>query len=240
MRRPLTMLVTALTALALIGAPTAANGHAGNGAVGGGTALSTPSSSGPAATADIIKARYGTFATKKLSGRGTKIVRLPKGAARGLVTLEARGKGSITVQVLKKNRTRKGRAVVAKQRLPYVGTAVYGLESGQYDPTYLKITSTSAKRWHVTIAPLHRAKAMKNKQRGSGDAVFRVTVPRTTTWSLKYRAAAKRPFSVTTYGLTRSVELVDARRARLERTLRVEQFSGFVVVRSQGRWTLKR
>ncbi|MDQ2625250.1 MAG: hypothetical protein M3Y20_08850, partial [Actinomycetota bacterium] len=203
-------------------------------------ASAAPSSATPAVSRDILKARYGTFASKTLKGTGTKVIKLPKGATRGLVTVSARGKGTITVQVLKKNRKKQGRAVVAKQALPYAGTAVYGLELGQYDPTYLKVSSTSAKRWTVKVQPLHRAKAMKKKQKGSGDAVFRVTVTKPKKWSISYRSDVKKNFSVTTYGLIRSQVLVDKATAKYSGKVRVEDFSGFVVVRSQGRWTLKR
>ena len=146
MRRPLTVLVAAAAALTIAISPAAASGA---------PATSSPSSASPAVTAKDLKLRWGTFTTKKVTGKGTKVIKLPKGAKRGLVTLSAGGKGKVSVQVLKKNRKPQGKALVSTQALPYKGTTLYGLDLKQYDPTYLRVTSTSTKKWTVTIQPLH-------------------------------------------------------------------------------------
>ncbi|NLF04888.1 MAG: hypothetical protein GX593_07820 [Actinomycetales bacterium] len=227
MRRPLTVLVAALAALSLTAAPAA-------------VAAESPAATGPAASAKTIKVRYGTFKAKTYKGKGTKVVKLPKGATRGLVTISAPGEGTLKVQALKKNRKTHGRPLVGKIDGPYKGTTVFGLRSTSYKPTYLKIESTSKKKWTVKVLPLHKAKALKKTQKGSGDAVYRVTLKKSKKWKLAYRSAVKDNLIVTTYGLTRNQVLVNKITKKYTGKVRVEDFSGFLVVRSSGSWTLKR
>src|SRR5690606_2900113 len=80
--------------------------------------------------------------------------------------------------------------------------------------------------WSVSIRPLHKTPAFKKTQRGKGDAVYRVTVKKTTTWSLRYKAAAKSRFTVKTYGLILAQELVSKKTKKYSGKARVEGFSG--------------
>jgi len=231
MRRPLTVLVAAAAALTIALAPTAASGAPSS---------SAPSSASPGVSAGDLKLRWGTFSTKKVTGKGTKVIKLPKGAKRGLVTLTAGGKGKVSVQVLKKNRKPQGKALVSTQALPYKGTTLFGLDLEQYDPTYLKVTSTSTKKWKVTIQPLHKAKALKKTHKGSGDAVLRASLTVPKSWSLSYKAKAKSRFAVRAFGLTYTQDLFDKKTKKLSKKVRVSSFSGLVSVRSQGDWKIKR
>lgn len=266
MRRQLTPFIAAVAAFALTAgvpaavaaSPSASAGEAPSSAESSASSASSSSSASsagasssasssatapvaPSASRNAIKARYGTFKAKTYRGTGTKIVKLPRGATRGLVTIKARGKGTFKAQLLKKNKkTTHGRPIVGKLKAPYQGTTVYGLESTQYDPTYLRIESTSAKKWTVKVQPLHRATALKKKQKGSGDAVFRMTLGKPKTWSVKYRSQIKDNLIVTTYGLTRSQVLVNKIRKKYSGKVKVDDFSGFLVIRSSGSWTVKR
>lgn len=232
MRRPITTLVIATTALALTTAPVAA------------TASEPPSSSSsiltPAVSPKILKLRYGTFKTKKISGKGTKVIRLPKNASRGLVTINARGKGDLTVRVLGKNRKAKGRPLVAKRAQPYRGTTIYGMRLAQYDPKFLKVESTSKKKWTVKVAPLHKAKKLKKTHKGSGDAVLRHSLTKSAKWRFSHKSQVKGRVGVTTFGLIRTQDLVDKATKRYSSKLRVDDFTGFVEIRSNGTWTLRR
>lgn len=236
MRRPITTLVIATTALALTTAPVAAAEPATPPAPS-----SSPSSSAtPAVSPKILKLRYGTFKTTKVSGKGSKVIRLPKNASRGLVTINARGKGDLTVRVLGKNRKAKGRPLVAKRAQPYRGTTIYGMRLAQYDPKFLKIESTSKKKWTVKVAPLHKAKKLKKTHQGSGDAVLRHSLTTSATWRFSHKSRVKGRVGVTTFGLIRTQDLVDKATKRYSSKLRVDDFTGFVEIRSNGTWTLKR
>lgn len=234
MRRPVTTIILAATALALSAAPVTAAERPGASEAAA-TARATP-----AASPDVLKLRYGTFRTTKVSGKGTKVIRLPKNASRGLVTIKARGKGDLTVRVLGKNRKAKGRPLVAKRGQPYRGTTIYGMRLAQYDPTFLKVESTSAKKWTVKVAPLHKAKKLKKKHKGTGDAVLRHTLTKSATWRFSHKSQVKGRVGVTTFGLIRTQDLVDKATKRYSSKLRVDDFTGFVEIRSNGTWTLKR
>lgn len=232
MRRPITTLVVAVTALALTAAPVAASEPE--------PPSSASSTLTPAVSKEILKLRYGTFKTTKVSGKGTKVIRLPKNASRGLVTIKARGKGDLTVRVLGKNRKAKGRPLVAKRAQPYRGTTIYGMRLAQYDPKFLKVESTSKKKWTVKVAPLHKAKKLKKTHKGSGDTVLRHSLTRSATWRFKHRSDVKGRVGLSTFGLIRTQDLVAKSTKRYSSKLRVEDFTGFVEIRSNGTWTLKR
>ncbi len=239
MRRHLTTLIATVAALSLTALPAAAESTTSTVAPTGAPA-SESSSANPAASRKVVKARYGTFKSTKYSGKGDKLIKLPKKARYGLVTIKVRGEGKFQARLLDSKKKSLGVLVNGWREAPYHGTTAFGLERNTYSPRYLKIRSTSAKKWTVKVAPLHRAKALKKTQKGSGDAVFRVTLKKSKNWKIKYRSDAKSNVIVTAFGRTRNQTLWNEIRKKYTGKKKVNDFSGFVVVRSYGDWTIKR
>lgn len=237
MRRPVTTLVGTVAALSLAVGPASA---APAETLEASSSTPGPIHAAPAAKPKTLKARYGTFKTKKYHGKGTKIVKLPKKAKRGLVTVKARGKGELKFQLLDKNRKTMGRPLAGKLPQPYQGTTLFGMRTTDYDPTFLKIESSSKKKWTVKVAPLHTAQKLKKTQQGSGDAVFRFTAKKATRWSIDYLDSKRDNLIVTTYGKKKNQVLWNEIVERYQNSKRVKKFSGLVEVRSSGAWTIRR
>lgn len=241
MRRHLTTLIAAVAALSLTAFPAAAAPTTPAAAPTDTSASDASSASAnPAASRKIIKARYGTFKSKKYSGKGDKLIKLPKNARYGLVTIKVRGEGKFRARLLDSKKKSLGVLVSGWREAPYHGTTPFGLDRNTYEPRYLKFESTSAKKWTIKVTPLHQAKALKKKQKGSGDAVFRVTLKKSKNWKIKYRSDVKSNLIVTAYGLTRNQALWNEIRKKYTGKKKVNDFSGFVRVRSYGDWTITR
>lgn len=238
MRRPITTLVT-VAALALGSGAAAADPSAPT-ATSSSESLLLAATSDPAVSKKKLKKRYATFKSKKYQGTGNKVIKLRKKAKQGLVTINARGTGSFKAQLMDVDGKRIGRPLAGKRALPYRGTTVFGLRLDERRARYIAIESSSDKRWTVRVRPIHTAKKLKKTQKGSQDAVFRVTAKKTKRWSINYRGAERDNLIVTAYG-TKSNQVVwneIVRRYKNKNT--VGRFSGLVEIRSNGQWTIQR
>lgn len=241
MRRHLTTIIAAVAALSLTAIPAGAAPVPDAVAPSSGVIANANPGATPAVTPKQLMLRYGTFKTKKYSGKGTKLIKLPKRAEYGLVTINARGKGHLKVQAIAKNKKKTmGRPLVGKRTQPYKGTTLLGVDSNQTGATYLKVESSSKKKWTITVKPIHRAPKLKKNQKGSLDGVFRYTQPKTKRWNVRYASSVKDNLIVTTYGLTGNQSLINKIVKKYTGKVKVMPFTGLVEVRSNGDWTIKR
>ncbi|KRF29497.1 DUF2510 domain-containing protein [Phycicoccus sp. Soil802] len=113
---------------------------------------------------------YGTFARITKKGRGDAIIKLPKGAAAGIVTMTHRGSSNIAASVLDSSNQPTGDLLV-NEIGNYSGVTVYGLNDFGGDPTKIKITADGS--WTIRIAPVSSAPVLPKSVTGVGDKVFR-------------------------------------------------------------------
>lgn len=110
-------------------------------------------------------------------------------------------------------------------------------------PRFLEIKTTSPHPWNVKIRPVSKAKKLKKKTKGTGDAVFRFTSKKAKRLSLNYRSDVSRNVALKIYGsrkLSGYQIPVNEITKRFKGKRLVKRFSGVVVVNSSGKWTLKR
>lgn len=243
MRRSITTLavVAALSLGGGAGSATAASGTSSPSTPTSAESASPASTSGPSASKKKLKKRYATFQGKRYRGTGDKVIKLPKRARQGLVTIKAPGTGWIKAQLMDADGKRVGRPLAGKRDLPYRGTTVYGIRSSsERQARYIAIETRSNKQWRVRVHPIHTAKKLKKKQKGSQDAVFRFTAKKSKRWSVNYRSDRKSNLIVTTYGKNRNQVVWNEIVQRYKHKNVVGKFSGLVEIRSYGKWTIKR
>jgi hypothetical protein len=123
-----------------------------------------------AAIAAAYDETYGSFSPISKNGRGDAIVKLPKGAAAGIVTFTHKGSSNVAASVLDSSNQPTGDLLV-NEIGSYSGVTAFGLHDFGEDPTKIKITADGT--WTIRIAPVSSAPALGKSVAGKGDKVFR-------------------------------------------------------------------
>lgn len=112
---------------------------------------------------------YGTFETLSKKGKGDGIIKLPAGAAYGVVTAVHKGSSNFSLSVLDEGNQPTGDLLVNTIG-NYKGTTAYGF-SALGNPG-VKIQVTADGSWSVKVTPVSSAPTLTLPTKGTGDKVF--------------------------------------------------------------------
>ncbi len=130
---------------------------------------STSSEEGAAAASSWYVDSYGTFETLTKKGEGDGIIKLPAGAAYGIVTAVHKGSSNFSLSVLDEGNQSTGDLLVNTIG-NYKGTTAYGFSS--LGNPGVKITVTADGAWSVKVAPVSSAQTLTLPTKGTGDDVL--------------------------------------------------------------------
>lgn len=107
--------------------------------------------------------KYGTFTKKRIEGNGSDIVKLPKGARAGLVTVTAHGESNFIAYTLNSDNTQ--RELVANDIGEFKATMAFGLSRKS---TAKEMQITADGDWVITIAPVSTAGSISGSHTNRG------------------------------------------------------------------------
>lgn len=125
-------------------------------------ATSVANLSKPALKRWAIK-KYGTFKKKHITGSGSDVIKLPKGAKAGLVTVTAHGDSNFIAYTLNRDNTE--RELVANDIGDFKATMAFGL-TRKSTAKEMKITADGD--WEMTIAPVSTADSISGSHKNRG------------------------------------------------------------------------
>lgn len=112
---------------------------------------------------------FGMFDTLTKKGKGDGIIKLPAGAAYGVVTAVHKGSSNFSLSVLDDGNQPTGDLLVNAIG-NYKGTTAYGFSA--LGNTGVKLQVTADGSWSVKVAPISSAPSLTLPTEGTGDKVF--------------------------------------------------------------------
>lgn len=199
-------------------------------ALGAGTSRASSVTVKTASVRASLKKSYGSFQTKTVKRQGDDIIKLPKGAKSGIVTITHSGDSNFAVKTL----TAEGQwsDLLVNEIGDYSGTVAFNL-SRRDKPRYLEIVADGS--WKVTIKPVYKAKALPKSSKGDG--VFTYSAKFAERWSIKHKGDSN--FAVRTYG-GRYPDLLINEIGRYSGRKLVARDVKLVEVFADGTWSVKR